>query len=176
MPSGHTRRTHWGAILFVLLLIPGAAGAYYFGYNVGTFSVGVTDDALNQFASLNISFNEIAVHTTSALTPDTWVKVSVTDTSVDLTKLTNNLSETIGASKIPAGRYTQLRIHVLSCEGVLHSGQRVIVRVPSGELNTETPFDMKAQGDVFVLVRLNVINTGGDYLLQPTLGRVENSG
>jgi hypothetical protein len=162
-------------VLLVILLIPGAAGFYYFGYNVGTLTVSVTDDALSDFQSLNITFGEITVHTTSALTTNPWVTLKIAESTVDLTKLTNNLSDIVGLSKIPAGKYTQLRILVVSSEGVLHSGERVLVRAPSGELNTETPFEMKAQGDVYILLRLHVINTGGNYLLQPTLGSLENS-
>lgn len=172
VPSGSARRRGRAIAAVLLLLVPSAAGAYYFGYHVGTIRVSVTDDAILDFASLNITFSEVAVHTTTALTPSPWVVLALTNRTVDLTKLDHNLSATVGFDKIQAGKYTQLRIVVANVTGVLKSGERVTVEVPSGELKTETPFELKAQGSASIVVRLLVVETGTRYLLQPALGSV----
>ena len=156
--------------------IPAAAGFYYFVFNVGQVTIAVTDDEIGKFQSLNITFSEIRVHTTTAVTPDSWVSVKLAQTTVDLTKLRNNISAVIGLARIPAGEYTQLRIVVQSADGVLSNGQRVLVRVPSGELNTEAAFTMGAQGVIYIVVRLHVLDFGGAYQLQPALGSIESGG
>jgi len=135
-PSGHARRGHPVAVVLAVLLIPVGAGVYYFVFNGGQVTIAVTDDEIEQFTSLNVTFNEIRIHTTTAITPDAWVAVKLAQTTVDLSKLRNNISAVIGLARIPAGQYTQLRIIVQSADGVLTNGQRVLVQVPSGELTS----------------------------------------
>jgi len=175
-PSGHARRGHPVAVVLAVLLIPVGAGVYYFVLNVGQLTIAVTDDEIEKFSSLNITFSEIRVHTTTAITPDAWVSVKLAQTTVDLSKLRNNISAVIGLARIPAGQYTQLRIVVQSADGVLKNGQRALVQVPRGELNAEALFSMPLQGDIYIPVRLDVIDFGGHYQLQPAVGSIESGG
>jgi hypothetical protein len=168
-------RVHHGkrvVAALALILIPAVAAGYYFGYNVGSLSITITDDAVHDFTSLNISFSAIQVHSDGALTPSGWVTVKLQARSIDLLRLADNVTLLLGLDKITAGKYSELRIVVDSAGGVLKDGSAVDVRVPSGELKTETPFDLKPQGSLSILVRLLVVQTAGSYSLRPAFGGV----
>ena len=172
-PSSGHHRARKVAVVFVVLLIPMVAGAYYYGYNTGTLTLLITDDAIAEFRSLNITFAEVAIHSTNALATTPWVTVKLDTTTVDLTTLSHNVTETLGLGKIPAAKYTQLRIIVESAVGTLVTGEQVAVTVPGGELRTETPFEMEPMGELTILVRLLVNHVGSTYQLQPALGSIE---
>lgn len=156
-----------------MLFIPLVAGGYYFGYNTGSVSIQVTDDVVADFQSLNITFDEIALHSRATLSTAEWTTIRVSTRTIDLTTLTNNVTSEIGLGRVQAGTYTQLRLMVASADGVLKTGERVTVRVPSGELKTETPFDLDPRGDVTLVVRLHVVQAGQTYSLQTALGSIQ---
>lgn len=161
------------AALFIFVVIPAAAAGFYFGYNVGTLTVLVTDDAVRDFDWLNITFSKVEVHGAGALTPSEWVTVSLSTRTIDLTRLADNATSVLGLDKVTAGRYSQLRLTVDSARGGLKGGGSVNVTVPSGELKTETPFELKPQGALTLTVRLQVTAAGGGYTLRPAFGGID---
>lgn len=155
------------------MLIPLVAGGYYYGFNTGTVSIEVTDDVIADFESLNITFDEISLHSRATLSTAEWTTVKLSTRTIDLTDLTNNITSQVGLGRVQAGAYTQVRLLVSSAEGVLKTGQHVTVRVPSGELKTETPFDLDPMGQVTLVVRLLVVQAGPTYSLQPAFGSIQ---
>jgi hypothetical protein len=173
VPGAGKKRRRGRAAAVALLFIPLLGGGYYFGYHTGTISILATDDAVQQFASLNITFEEIALHSTGNLATSEWTSIKLTQRTIDLTKLSDNITAQVGLDRVQAGRYTQLRILVGSADGTLLTGEHVIVRVPGGELKTETPFDLKPLGSTTLVVRLLVVQAGPTYSLQPALGSIQ---
>ncbi len=167
----HTR-TRAIAALLVLVVFPAAAAGYYFGYNTGTLRVYVTDDLIDDFRHLNITFSQVQVKSAGALTISEWVSVDLSTTTVDLTALRDNITAPLGLGKITAGGYSHLRIVVESAVGELNTGENVEVTVPSGELKTNSQFTMKPQGELSLFVRLQVVEAGGTYILRPVIGTI----
>lgn len=167
--SSHSHRRLVAASL-ILVVFPAIAGAYYFGYHVGGVSLAVTDDALNDFVTLYITFSEVQVHASGALTTSDWVSIPLAATTIDLTRLADNTTQVLGAGKVQAGDYNQVRLLVDSAQGQLRTGRHVDVTVPSGELKADGPFTVKAQGAVNVLVRLQVEQAGPNYIMRPVFG------
>lgn len=158
-----------------MAIVPLVAGVWYFGYNVGAVTVLVTDDAIDEFSSLDVTFSEVALHASGALTATSWISLDLQETTVDLTMLTDNQSTIVGSNTVPAGRYTQARILVTSAVGELTTGESVSLTVPSGELRTTNPFDLAPQDAVTVLMRIHVVHAGSHYQLEPVLGSVVES-
>ena len=171
-PVAKRKRGRRALAAVLMALVPLVAGVWYFAYNVGAVSLHITDDAIDEFESLNLTFSEAAVHSTGALTATSWVALDLEATTVDLTDLDNNITALIGFDKVPAGKYTQARILVTSAVGVLKTGEVVSVVVPGGELMTVNPFDLEPQGSVSITMRLHVVQTGQAYHLEPVLGSV----
>jgi hypothetical protein len=167
--SSHSRRRLYAAAL-MLVFLPAVAGAYYFGYHTGVLTLTVTDDALLEFSTLYITFSQVQVHANGALTTSDWVSIQPAATTIDLTRLADNVTQVVGAGKVQAGAYNQVRLVIDSAEGQLRSGKHVEVAVPSGELKANGEFSVRAQGAVSVLVRLHVVVAGGTYMLSPVFG------
>lgn len=158
------------AAVLIFLVMPGAAAGYYFVYNVGTLSVYVTDDAIDDFVHLNITFSEVQVKSSGALTMSTWTNVAVERTTIDLVELRDNISARIALGRITGGSYGQVRLVVESANGELKSGPSVDVFVPSGELKTDASFTMRAQSELTLVLRIQVHQAGGQYMLRPVFG------
>jgi hypothetical protein len=156
----------------LMALVPLVAAVWYFSYNVGAVTVLVTEGGIEGFSSVEVTFSEVAVHSTGALTATAWVALDLDATAVELTALGNNLSLPVGSDNLPAGKYTQVRLRVTSAIGELIDGTAVSVLVPSGELRTTTPFDLDPRGSVTVLMSLHVVKAGQTYNLEPTFGQV----
>jgi uncharacterized protein DUF4382 len=151
------------------------AGFYFLNNPTGSVSILVTDDAIDQFEHLNITFNQVALHRAGEGNDSGWTIIKLDNTTIDLTNLTDNITSQVGFDRVSAGSYTQLRIIVASAVGTLKTGQNVTVTVPSGELKTHTPFDLKGGGSATIVLRLIVHEAGGEYKLQPSLGSVNTS-
>jgi uncharacterized protein DUF4382 len=152
-----------------------AAGFMLLNNPTGSVSVLITDDVLDQFASLNITFNQVSLHRAGGGNDSGWTTLKLDNRTIDLTNLTDNITSQVGFDRVSAGNYTQLRIIVGSAVGTLKTGQSVNVTVPSGELKTNTPFDLKGGGSATIVLRLTVHEAGGQYMLQPSLGSVSTS-
>jgi hypothetical protein len=164
--STHSRK-RLGAALLIFVVFPAAAGGYYFGYHVGAVSLSVTDDAIDQFAHLNITFSQVQVKSAGALTLSPWVDIELTTTTIDLVTLHDNITQRLGVSHLTAGSYSQLRVVVASAVGELKDGSSANVNVPSGELRTDAAFAVKAQGEVSLMLRLHIVEAGAVYNLRP---------
>lgn len=152
-----------------------AAGFIYLRDQTGSVAVLVTDDVIDQFDSLNITFNQVALHRAGDGNDSGWTTLKLDNRTIDLTNLTDNITSQVGFDRVPAGTYTQLRIIVLTAVGTMKTGENVTVTVPSGELKTNTPFELKGGGTATIVLRLNVHLASGDYKLQPSLGSIQTS-
>jgi hypothetical protein len=166
-PVSHHSKKRLASALLILVVLPGGAAAYYFLYNVGSVSLYITDDEIEQFDHLNITFTEVQVKSNGALTMSQWVTIPLERTTVDLVPLRDNITARLGLGKVTSGAYSQVRIAVESATGELKDGRTVDVVVPSGELKTDAAFSVRAQGEVSLVLRLHVVEAGGQYLLRP---------
>lgn len=171
-PGNTQSKRRLAAALLIFVVFPAAAGGYYFGYNVGAVSVYVTDDVIGQFAHLNITFSKIQVRSAGALTLSPWVSIDLGTSTVDLVTLHDNITARLGVSHLTAGSYSQLAVVVQSAVGDLKAGGSTQVNVPSGELKTDAPFTVKAQGEISLVLRLHIVEAGGSYNLRPVFGGV----
>jgi hypothetical protein len=162
-------------VAVALTAVAVGAGYVLLNNNTGSVSVLVTDDALDSFDSLNITFSQVALHRADEGNDSGWTTLNFGNRTIDLTHLSDNITSQVGFDRVAAGKYTQLRIIVGSAVGTLKTGAQVTVSVPSGELKTSTPFELKSGGSATIVLHINVHEAGGGYTLQPSLGSVNAS-
>lgn len=164
--ASHSRR-RLAAALLILVIFPAAVAGYYFGYNVGVVSLYVTDDAIDDFSHLYITFSQVQVRSAGALTGAAWNTIAITTATIDLVELRDNVTALVAQAKLHAGGYSQIRLVVDNATGDLVGGGTAVVDVPSGELKTDSPFTVTAQGETDLALRLLIVAAGPRYELRP---------
>lgn len=148
----------------------------------GTVSSGtlriLVKDAPADWAHVNVTFSEVRVHRANASEDSGWHSLSLETTTIDFIEL-GNLTRLLALDRIPAGKYTQIRIVVAKVEGTFVGGGPVSLSVPDGILKTTTPFDLPGGGEAtvtldFDLSRSLVENANG-WTFKPVLGSIQVS-
>ncbi len=164
-------------LLFIFLLF--AAGC---GSQQGTLVMQITDapSDLNIEKAL-ITLSSIEVHTAAVESQDEnatnetasgWVTVVQEPKTFDLIQLVD-VTALLGETLLPAGKYTQIRLHLDSAV-ITIDGQEFVLDVPSDSLKLVKSFDIIA-GQTTTLTldfdaQESVVATGnGDYRLKPTV-------
>ncbi len=157
-------------------LSPSGASAGTTGF--GTLDVSVQDAPAANWSNVYVTFDQIAVHPADAANASDWQTVNVTQKTVDLESL-KSVSALVGSAKLPAGTYTQLRIVVLSVQGVMTNGTEVNFTVPSGELKTADAFNLTTGQATSLTLDINlarsIVDANGTWIFTPVLGQVEVS-
>jgi hypothetical protein len=138
---------------------PGAAAA------MGTLTVKLTDSPFSDAQALLITFSEVSVHKAD---PGAWLTVPFAAGSTrtcDLKKL-NGPVDILGVGSLPAGHYTQIRLHVESaalyfdapsvgsaCAASIAApgGDFAPVEIPSGEVKLNHQFTLASGGTTLTL-------------------------
>jgi hypothetical protein len=132
-------------------------------------------DAPGDWKHVNVTFSEVKVHQASGDNESGWQTISVGNGSVDLAALTNT-SQLLGTSSVPAGKYTQIRIVVITATGVMTNGTNVTFNVPSGELKTTHPFDLTEGGKGSFTIEIDlgqsIDQNANGWTFKPVLGAV----
>jgi len=131
--------------ILVVCLVGVAAGYIVWSYvlnDEGTLIVKVTDEPIDEFDKVFVTFSEIKVQKSGENAG--WYTVSLQTKTVDLLGLhKKNATEVLGIDKLKAGKYTQIWIVVESAKGVKTSGEEITFIVPDGTLKIITPFEVK---------------------------------
>ncbi len=140
----------------------------------GTLSILVRD-APADFSHVNVTFSEVRVHRADAGNESGWISLTLETATIDFMSL-GNLTKVLALDKVPAGKYTQIRIVVASASGTMRGGTFVAMTVPDGILKTDTPFDLRAGGVTTVTLDFDLAHSihlaDGSWIFKPVLGSV----
>lgn len=140
----------------------------------GTLVIQVRD-APTEFSHVLVTFSEVRVHPANADNESEWLNLTLAASTIDFMNL-GNLTKVLALDRVPAGKYTQIRIVVTSASGTMMGGTSVTMTVPDGILKTDTPFDLKAGGTTTVTLDFDLTHSireaGGSWLFVPVLGSV----
>lgn len=102
-----------------------------------------------------------------------WVTYDVDGRTVDLTELQGANATRLGALSLPAGEYETVFVYVSEVEGVLTTGERVDVKLPSERLKLNKGIAVGDGSDVNFVFDITVHEAGGSgkYILRPVVGQ-----
>lgn len=155
----------------------------------GTLRVALTDAPACGYDEVNVTVERVRVHQSGAASDDAggWSEVVLSPAKrVDLLKLTNGVLEELGATSLPAGNYTQLRLVLSSNTAaspmansvVPTGGTETALDTPSGQqsglkINTNVGVAPSQQTDIVLDFHVceSVVSAGqsGRYILKPVL-------
>ncbi len=170
-PSSMKHRRRLAAGLLIFVVFPAVSAGYYFGYNVGTVKVAIAGPEVKGFSSLAVTFSTFELRSGGALTMSEWTSVGLTTTTLDLTKLKDEGPFGLAVGKVPAGKYSEVRLGIASALGHLSGGGIAKVEVQPGAM--VSPLEIRAQGAFTLTLRLVVSQSGQDYYLDTSLAGVD---
>lgn len=101
-----------------------------------------------------------------------WIVIVNSTQTVDLKAFQGDARMFLGGSDVPAGRYTQIRIHVDRAYGVMN-GTEVNITVSSGTLKIVRPWTVEAGAETQLTVDFeldkSIHKTGKGYRLTPVM-------
>lgn len=168
------RARQWTVVLVGLVLVGAGLGYYLVSTATGTLAIQVRDTPAD-WASVTVTFSQVAVHPATADNESGWVYLNLTETQIDFLAL-GNLTKLLALDRVTPGTYTQIRIVVTSVHGVPMSGAPVMMSVPDSVLKTTTPFTLRGGGTTTVTLDLDLARSiqqaNGVWIFTPVLGQV----
>lgn len=168
------------AIAIALIAVSGGLGIYLAASKpTGTASVSIyVKDLPNDWTHVNITFSEVRIHKASAGNESGWKTLSIKSQTVDLASLTN-MSQLLAAGNVSPGKYTQIRLVIVSVHGTMENGTVVNFKVPSGELRTTHPFNVTAGHNETLTLDFNLAHSithdASGWKFKPVLGSITES-
>lgn len=165
------------AIAITLVIVVGGAGIYLAASkSTGTGKVSIyVKDLPDDWIHVNVTFSEVKIHKASADDGSGWYNLTLQTDTVDLASLAN-VSELLASGNVSAGKYTQIRIVVISAVGTMEDGTAVNFTVPSGELKTTHPFNVTAGHTETLTLDFDlghsIIETPQGWKFKPVLGSI----
>ncbi len=166
------------AIGIAAIAVLGGLGVYYFAYD-GNIVVNVKD-SVGIWSHVNVTFSTVQIHR-SGMDNATWDSINVQTRTVDLAVLTN-LSTLLGSARLAPGHYEQIRVVVLSAEGVTVTGAHWTLNVTDGGVGKFVQqFDVRSGGQTTVTLDIDLstsivwMGAGLGYTFHPVIGSVEVS-
>jgi len=156
-----------------------------------TFNLRLTDSPFSDARAVLVTFSEVTAHRSDS----DWTTVpfagAATSRTCDLKKLETS-EDVLGTGPLPAGNYTQVRLVVRSaqiffdnpssgaaCAATIAApaGTMADVRMPSGEVKLNRPFEISAEDTTTMLLDFDgdrsIHQTGnGTYMMSPVIGIV----
>ncbi len=162
------------ALVLAAALVLGGFAVYVYLYE-GALDVRV-QDAPGDWTHVNVTFTDVWIHEAGAGNESGWHNVTLARTTVDLASFVN-VSDLLASARFGPGKYTQIRIVVGSATGVMADGTNVVFTVPSGELKTTTPFEIRSGSTTTLTVDIDlsrsIVSTGtGSWTFTPVLGHI----
>jgi len=165
----------------VLPLLSGCSADRQTGAGLGHVTVHLTD-APGDFDQVNLVVDEVSIHRAG---PDDagWETLKHDSTTTyDLLQLRNGVFAMLAVGDVPAGHYTQVRLHLAEGSNVVVNGVAHPLKVPSGMQSGYKlvgEFDVPAGGQVELTLDFDaarsVHRTGaGQYMLKPTCRVIVN--
>jgi hypothetical protein len=185
-------RTSDFPLLAVLIIGLIGLSACSSGGNTGRLSISLTDKPTNDFQSVFVTIEDIAVHAAGDA-EGTWNTILHVHQTFDLTTLSNGVRKELGIVNLDPGHYTQMRLilgqeaimphefanYVVDRDGVAHSmkipsGMQTGIKIIQGfDINenstTELVFDFDASRSVVVA------GNSGKFLLKPTIHMIDDN-
>jgi hypothetical protein len=166
------RRIFLSIAVAAVVVLGGLAG-YVFVYQ-GSLNVAVRD-SVGVWSHVTVTFTQIAAHQSGKAADQGWVEVTLTQRSIDLASLVN-VSALMASARLGPGKYTELRIDVISAQGQMLNGTPVVFTVPSGEVKTTTPFEIRSGATTTLTVDIDlsrsIVANGQGWIFTPVLGQV----
>ncbi|HEX7345041.1 MAG TPA: DUF4382 domain-containing protein [bacterium] len=140
-------------------------------------------DAPATYEAVNIVVTEVEVHQADADSESGWWVVNDSTATYDLLELTNGANAILADEQLPAGHYTQIRLHLGAGSNVVVDGIPYDLEIPSGMqsgLKLNHPFDIEA-GVLYELTldfdaEQSINQTGtGQYMMNPVIRVVANA-
>lgn len=158
-----------------MIFVVATAGAYsILGAQTGTVSIYVKDSPAD-WKHINVTFSEVKIHQADAGNDSGWQTLSIKSGTMDLLRLTN-VSELLASSNVTNGKYTQIRIVVISAAGMMFNGTSVVFIIPSGELKTNYPFNVTSGLTKILTLDINlkqsIVHNSQGWIFKPVLGAV----
>jgi hypothetical protein len=168
------------AVVLALVVVVGGVGVYIVATkstDTGRVSILVKDSP-DDWDHVNVTFSEVSIHAADAGNESGWRNLDIQNGTIDLASLTN-VSELLASGKVPAGKYTQIRIVVVSAVGTMEDGTVVNFTVPSGELRTTHPFNVTADHTETLTLDFDlsesIIHNSSGWIFKPVLGSISDS-
>lgn len=164
-------------LAIALVVVVGGAGIYMAvssSSDSGRISIYVKDLPA-EWTHVNITFSEVKIHKANSGNDSGWQTLPMRNQTLDLASLTN-VSALLATGNVDAGKYTQIRLVVVSAVGTMANGTIVNFTVPSGELKTTHPFNVTSgHTETLTLdfdLSKSIIHTGSGWKFKPVLGSV----
>lgn len=163
-------------ILAASFVLVGLSGCMTSGS--GVFQLLLSDDAnaIGDFEHLNVTISQVRLHAANANNDSGWQEFAPRESRIDLTNLVGSNETTLVKESIAEGKYTRIELVVTDAVGTLkESHEQVAVKVPSGRLFLERPFEVENGKQVQFVFDVEVVKTGAlptsrEYQLQPNAG------
>jgi hypothetical protein len=128
------------------------------------------------FDAVNIVVTEVSIHRANADSLSGWSVIDSTTRTFDLLKLRNGASGLLGAKRLDAGKYTQIRLKIGAGSNVVAGGVSMPLEVPGGlqsglklnhnfDIVANTTYELTLDFDASRSLRL----TGNQYRLSPVI-------
>jgi len=174
MAAGKTSVLVIGVAIIVALAALGAYVIVNKSSEMGTVLIYVKD-LPDEWSHVNVTFSEVKIHAASAGNQSGWHILKLQKQTIDLASLVN-VSELLASGNVSLGKYTQIRLVVISVTGVMTNGTHVNFTVPSGELKTTHPFNVTADQTQFFVLDIDlshsIVHNSSGWTFKPVLGSI----
>lgn len=169
------RRLTLGALVAASALLLAACGSD--ATKTGTLHLALVDASAPGVSALNVTFDRVEAHQAGNTGSDAgWETVNDAVQTFDLLSLANGVQAALGEAPLPAGHYTQLRLHILSAQATV-GATTTDVTIPSGlQSGLKLVHAFTIEPDAITSLTLDfdatqslVAQGAGQYLLQPTI-------
>ncbi len=161
------------SVAIAAIVVLGGLASYVFIYQ-GALNVAVKD-SVGVWSHVTVTFTQVAAHQSGKAADQGWDQVTLTQRSIDLASFVN-VSTLLASARLGPGKYTELRIDVVSAEGQMVNGTSVVFSVPSGEVKTATPFEIRSGASATLTVDIDlsrsIVANGQGWVFTPVLGHV----
>lgn len=164
--------------LFAVFALAATAFAGCTESGQGSASVYVKDAPTDEFDEIHVVYTKVEVSRAGDNETDGgWVTLfeNATGADVDLLSANGSRAAFLGEETLEAGRYGQIRVHVLEAYGV-RDGERVDFRVPSGTLKVVRSFEVEAGMETRIVLDFDLDRSlketgNGDWIMTPVVGK-----
>jgi hypothetical protein len=127
----------------------------------------------------NVTISEIRVHMASAGNNSTagWYSIVEEEQEFDLIQL-QNVTELLGETNLSAGKYTQIRLEVVSAEITINGTDVFTLTIPSGEVKLIKGFWIYENETTVLTLDFDVYESvhqtgNGKFMMRPTIKVIE---
>jgi hypothetical protein len=136
---------------------------------LGTLTVSIKDAPV-KLSKLVVTVDSIEVQSKNG----DWTKLPFTDgtQSVTFDLLTlQDISQDLSTTQLPAGIYTQIRLHVKDATATFADGSTAVLKVPSNKIDLLVKFEIKENATTNVLIDMTAdsVAISNSHNLKPVL-------